>query len=73
MPERCDLRTLSGMDATRALLDALMGPNRNEKGAKTSASGQPDWEDKTICKHFLVGSARGAKKSALVIGCLWLG
>mmetsp|Transcript_34195 Transcript_34195/g.76425 ORF Transcript_34195/g.76425 Transcript_34195/m.76425 type:complete len:449 (-) Transcript_34195:26-1372(-) len=43
------------MDATRALLDALMGPNRNEKGAKTSASGQPDWEDKTICKHFLVG------------------
>lgn len=41
------------MDETRALLDALMGPNRNLKAA--AGSGGTDFADKTICKNFLVG------------------
>mmetsp|Transcript_117446 Transcript_117446/g.292809 ORF Transcript_117446/g.292809 Transcript_117446/m.292809 type:complete len:516 (-) Transcript_117446:96-1643(-) len=41
------------MDETRALLDALMGPNRNKK---ESADGKaPDFVDRTVCKNFLVG------------------
>jgi len=41
------------MDETRALLDALMGPNRNKK--ETSDSKQPDFVNRTVCKNFLVG------------------
>merc|ERR1719265_2051644 len=42
------------MDETRALLDALMGPNRNRKDSAAS-KGVPDFEDKTVRKYFLVG------------------
>eukprot|EP00929_Paragymnodinium_shiwhaense_P111823 TRINITY_DN80111_c0_g1_i1.p1 TRINITY_DN80111_c0_g1~~TRINITY_DN80111_c0_g1_i1.p1 ORF type:complete len:471 (+),score=113.45 TRINITY_DN80111_c0_g1_i1:130-1542(+) len=41
------------MDETRALLDALMGPNRNKK--ETGNAGEPEFVDRTICKNFLVG------------------
>jgi len=41
------------MDETRALLDALMGPNRNRKEA--APSGKPDFADRSVCKNFLVG------------------
>jgi len=41
------------MDETRALLDALMGPNRNQKAA--TCSGEPEFVDSSVCKHFLVG------------------
>jgi len=42
------------MDETRALLDALMGPNRDKKEG-VSKGGPPDFDTKTVCKHFLVG------------------
>jgi len=43
------------MDETRALLDALMGPNRNSKADKTGKGELPDFVEKSICKNFLVG------------------
>lgn len=42
------------MDETRALLDALMGPNRNQTQTE-KPSNVPEFADKSICKHFLVG------------------
>mmetsp|Transcript_11606 Transcript_11606/g.36470 ORF Transcript_11606/g.36470 Transcript_11606/m.36470 type:complete len:396 (+) Transcript_11606:148-1335(+) len=41
------------MEETRALLDALMGPNRNAKAA--TGRGKPDFADRSVCKNFLVG------------------
>uniref|UniRef100_A0A7S1S645 Uncharacterized protein n=1 Tax=Alexandrium catenella TaxID=2925 RepID=A0A7S1S645_ALECA len=41
------------MEETRALLDALMGPNRNAKVA--APGGKPDFADRSVCKFFLVG------------------
>mmetsp|Transcript_57233 Transcript_57233/g.123822 ORF Transcript_57233/g.123822 Transcript_57233/m.123822 type:complete len:452 (+) Transcript_57233:174-1529(+) len=41
------------MDETRALLDALMGPNRNRK--EPVSTDQPDFADDSVCKYFLVG------------------
>jgi len=43
------------MEETRALLDALMGPNRNAKVAGGGAKGKPDFADRSVCKNFLVG------------------
>mmetsp|Transcript_35953 Transcript_35953/g.84209 ORF Transcript_35953/g.84209 Transcript_35953/m.84209 type:complete len:428 (-) Transcript_35953:48-1331(-) len=43
------------MDETRALLDALMGPNRNQEKTKAGPKGEPDWVDRSVCKNFLVG------------------
>jgi len=45
------------IDETRALLDALMGPNRNKKGEdkKGEASGEPEFADRSVCKDHLVG------------------
>mmetsp|Transcript_14605 Transcript_14605/g.28758 ORF Transcript_14605/g.28758 Transcript_14605/m.28758 type:complete len:422 (-) Transcript_14605:58-1323(-) len=44
------------MDETRALLDALMGPNRNSKPqANSKRGGPPDFADRNVCKNFLVG------------------
>ncbi|CAE7409344.1 crop [Symbiodinium natans] len=41
------------MNEARAMLDALMGPQRDvgKKGKQLS----DDWKDKTVCKSFLVG------------------
>jgi len=41
------------MDETRALLDALMGPNRNKK--EVASSNNPDFAERSICQHALVG------------------
>lgn len=43
------------MDETRALLDALMGPNRNSRTEEKKSGGQPEWAHKSCCKFFLVG------------------
>mmetsp|Transcript_51122 Transcript_51122/g.91831 ORF Transcript_51122/g.91831 Transcript_51122/m.91831 type:complete len:393 (-) Transcript_51122:52-1230(-) len=39
------------MNKARAMLDALMGPQRDTKKDENSE----DWKDKTICKGFLIG------------------
>lgn len=41
------------MDETRALLDALMGPNRNSK--EVVETGRPDFANDSVCKNALVG------------------
>jgi len=44
------------MDATRALLDALMGPDRNAKAdAKQDKGTGPEFTGDNICKNFLCG------------------
>jgi len=43
------------MDETRALLDALMGPSRNEKKDAAGKGGEPDFVNRGVCKNFLVG------------------
>lgn len=48
------------MDATRALLDSLMGPDRNAapapvKKGKEAANAPPDFAKSNVCKNFLVG------------------
>merc|ERR550539_1064218 len=41
------------MDAQRALLDSLMGHNRNQDFDSEKRS--PNWKGSEVCKHFLVG------------------
>lgn len=53
------------MNKARAMLDALMGPQRDQKKDENAE----DWKDKSICKGFLVGfcpfdkSVVGGKRS----------
>jgi len=39
------------MNKAKAMLDALMGPNRDADPSHKSE----DWKDKRVCRHFLVG------------------
>eukprot|EP00931_Biecheleriopsis_adriatica_P088881 TRINITY_DN63109_c0_g1_i1.p1 TRINITY_DN63109_c0_g1~~TRINITY_DN63109_c0_g1_i1.p1 ORF type:complete len:425 (+),score=82.97 TRINITY_DN63109_c0_g1_i1:101-1276(+) len=50
------------MDQARAMLDALMGPQRDagKKGKKKDPS--DDWKDPSICKNFLAGYCPLAKE-----------
>eukprot|EP00931_Biecheleriopsis_adriatica_P064280 TRINITY_DN39086_c0_g1_i1.p1 TRINITY_DN39086_c0_g1~~TRINITY_DN39086_c0_g1_i1.p1 ORF type:complete len:366 (+),score=123.83 TRINITY_DN39086_c0_g1_i1:70-1167(+) len=40
------------MKGARAMLDALMGPNRDKAPGETK---QEDWRDRKVCKKFLIG------------------
>ena len=43
---------MSEMDSQRALLDSLMGVNRNHDRAEDQVT---DYRDERVCKFFLVG------------------
>ena len=42
------------MDETRALLDQLMGPNRN-LGSDEQPVSQANWRDDDVCPYYLCG------------------
>ena len=61
--------TKSEMDSQRALLDSLMGTNRNNDRIDDS---DMDFRDDRVCKYFLVGTCPNGEIKLTLISLLLL-